>query len=357
MNEAKELFLDHKLAYMTLEEKIGQLIYMDYRNLEEMNVSLEKILSTYHPGGFILFKSNVSDFKQTQKFIQDIKNIPRTPIFVGTDQEGGRVQRIKDIDHFTAMPPMMEVGKTCDPSYAYEIGNQMGEELHYLGINMDMAPILDIYSNPENKVIGDRTFGSDAKTVSKMGMAFSDGLRDAGVIPVVKHFPGHGDTAVDSHIDLPVVRKSYEELKKMELIPFIEAIRNHTEAIMLGHLAVPHITEDSIPASMSPVVIKDILRKDLKYDGVLMTDSVKMKALTKYFTEEEIYLRVIRSGNDLILMPNDVTKAFETIRVSVLEGKIKEEEIDLSVRRILSLKYDFGLFSKEVYEEDLGFHR
>lgn len=351
MDEAKELFLDYKIANMTLEEKIGQLIYMDYRSISEMDVHLEDILSTYNPGGFILFKSNVTDFNQTQKFISDIKDIPNIPIFIGTDQEGGRVQRIKNIEHFTTMPPMMEIGKTMNPNYAYEIGKQMGEELHYLGVNMDMAPVLDVFSNPQNTVIGDRAFGTDAKAVSEMGIAFSEGLRDAKIIPVVKHFPGHGNTAVDSHINLPVMNKNYDELQKSELIPFVNAIKNNAEAIMLGHLAVPRVTNDNIPASMSPIIIKDILRKDLDFNGILMTDSVKMKALTKYFTEEEIYLRVIRSGNDLILMPNDVVKAFETIRVAVLEGQISEQEIDISVRRILSVKYNYGLFNEEIFNQ------
>lgn len=304
-----------------------------------------------------MFKSNVSDFNHTQKLIQDIKDIPETPIFIGTDQEGGRVQRIKNIDHFTTMPPMMEIGKTSDLEYAFSIGKQMGEELHYLGVNMDMAPVLDIFSNPANTVIGDRAFGKDAKSVSQMSGAFSEGLKSAGVIPVVKHFPGHGDTTTDSHVDLPVVNKTYEELKSLELIPFVEAIKKKTDAIMLGHLAVPHVTKDFIPASMSPVIIKDILRDDLNFNGVLMTDSVKMKALTKYFSEEEIYLRVISSGNDLILMPADIGKAFETIRQAVLDGVISTERLQVSVRRILDLKYRYGLFSMEEIEHYQGFSR
>ena len=179
-----------------------------------------------------------------------------------------------------------------------------------------------------------------------MGIAFSKGLKHSRVIPVGKHFPGHGDTTVDSHIDLPIIYKTYEELKKFELVPFLEAIKNNLDVIMLGHLAVPFITHDMLPASLSPIMIQDILRKDLQFQGIILTDSVKMKALTNYFSEEEIYLRVICSGNDMILMPQNIDLAFHTIFQAVLQGKIRKQELDCSVKRILAIKYDYGLFTK-----------
>lgn len=359
----KEEFLDYKLNNMTLSDKIGQMIMIDYRDVNEMNVELESVLTKYNPGGFILFKSNIANFEQTKKLLDDIKSVGNIQSMVSVDQEGGRVQRLDERVGFEKYPPMSEIGKTMDEGLAFDLGAKMGAELKSIGVDMDMAPVLDIFSNPENRVIADRAFGTNSDVVKKMAFAYADGLKSEDIIAVGKHFPGHGDTAKDSHIDLPIIDKDLDELKRLELIPFIEAVRKKLPGLMVAHIAVPKITQDVVPASLSKIMINDLLREDMEYNGLIMPDSLKMKALSNYFTNEDIYLRCIQAGNDFLLMPQDIKEAFEVIYRKVNEGLISEDRIDLSVYKILSTKFDYGFFDKEYqgflkYNEDtLNFGR
>ena len=245
---------------------------------------------------------------------------------------------------------MGEVGTTMDEEEVFELGSKIGSELKSIGVDMDMAPVLDIFSNPENRVIGDRAFGTNSKIVTRLSRALYKGLDKEGIISVGKHFPGHGNTTKDSHVDLPIIEKDLDELKQLELMPFIEAIHQKIPGLMLGHLAVPKIVKDNSPASLSGLMINDLIRKDLGYNGLVMTDSLKMKALTKYFTNEDIYLRCVNAGNDILLMPQDISLAYKTIYNAVNEGKITEERIDESVLRILSTKFQYGFFDKEYQE-------
>ncbi len=343
----KEMFINYLLANMTLSEKIGQMIMIDYRDAQEMNFQLENILEKYQPGGFILFKSNIANYEQTNNFLSAIKSTNDIGMITAVDQEGGRVQRLDERVGFEKYPPMAEIGKTMDETKAFELGQKMGKELKEIGIDMDMAPVLDIFSNPQNKVIADRAFGTDSETVKKMSLAYADGLSSQQIISVGKHFPGHGDTSKDSHIELPVIEKSIEELKAMELIPFIEAVKRKLPGIMVAHIAVPKITGNNTPSSLSQVMINDLLRTELGYNGLIMPDSLKMKGLTNYFTSEDIYLRCISSGNDILLMPQDISVAYNTIYQNIDSGIIPIERIDASVYRILSTKFDYGLLDKE----------
>ena len=187
-----------------------------------------------------------------------------------------------------------------------------------------------------------------------MALAYADGLLSKKIIPIGKHFPGHGDTTQDSHIDLPVADKDLEELKSLELIPFIEAVRKKLPGLMVAHIAVPKITKDNTPSSLSKIMINDLLRKDMGYDGLIMPDSLKMKALSNYFTNEQIYLRCISAGNDFLLMPQDITEAYNTIYQNVDNGKIPIERIDASVYRILNTKFNYGFFDRE-YKEYINY--
>ena len=350
----KEEFLAYKLANMSLSEKIGQMIMIDYRNVHEMTSELENILTTYNPGGFILFKGNVpthdekqKNYIQTQKFLSDIKNATDIKGMIAVDQEGGRVQRLDERVGFDNYPPMSEIGATKNPQLAFDLGVTMGRELKKIGVDMDMAPILDIFSNPKNTAIGDRAFGTTSDVVKQMAFSYADGLKKENIIPVGKHFPGHGGTLKDSHIDLPFIDKTKEELKALELLPFIEAVHQKLPGLMIGHIAVPKIDENNIPASISKVMISDLLNQELGYEGLIMPDSLKMKALTKYFTNEDVYLRCVNAGNDFILMPQDIKEAYEVIYRKVNEGEISEERIDSSVYKILSTKFDYGFFDEE----------
>lgn len=341
-----DLFIDYLISKMSLKEKIGQLLYIDYRKTNEkiigMTNDFEKILNEYKPGGFILFNSNISDFNNTKKFIKDIQSINGNNMFIGIDQEGGSVQRLGSNVGFKKIPAASLIN---DKEEAYLLGKEVGMELFSIGVNMNMAPVMDIWSNPENIVMMNRTYGSDPYEVSEKALSFAKGLKEVKIIPVVKHFPGHGSTNVNSHIDLPMLYKTKEELYNLELIPFIAAIKEKISCIMVGHILLSKL--DKYPASTSEVIVDKLLRKELGYNGIVMTDSLKMKALTKYYNDYEISYRCIKAGNDCILMPNDIRISFNAIYNAVNDGKISINRINTSLRRILSLKLEMGLLDKE----------
>ena len=345
-------WVEEQINNMSIEEKIGQmLIVTDSSTIADED--LLKNLETIKPGGFILFSDNIESYEQTTKLIDDINSTADIPMFISIDQEGGRVARIKKLSdtEVTIIPPMYKLGLTKDEELAYEVGKVVGEELRALNINMDFAPVLDIYSNPENTVIGDRAFGSTAELVSNMALSFSQGLESTGVISVYKHFPGHGDTYEDSHNTLPIITKTKEELMELELIPFKDAIEIGADVIMVGHLAVPSITGNSMPASLSKEVITELLKKELGFNGIVITDALNMGALTKQYTEEEIYINAINAGIDILLMPEFDNETIEIILKGVEEVTIKVEEINDSVEKILELKYN-KLFQENKYTKD-----
>ena len=326
-----------KMSSMTLDEKIAQMLVISYLS-DTVDDTLEYILETYKPSGFILMSENYSTFDNTKQLIDDIKSYSDIPMIIATDEEGGNVQRLKlltDVEP-TDLPYMYDVGKTEDTSYAKDVAKVLAEELRTLGINVTFAPDTDIWTNPENTVIGKRSFGNDSDTVSTMSIAFNQGLEKNGIIGCFKHFPGHGDTFVDSHKELPVVNKTYDNLKKLELIPFQDAINNGAKMIMVGHIAFPNITGDNTPSSLSKKIITDILKDDMHYDGLIITDALDMKALKDNYTDEEIVTKAINAGVDLLLMPNETSQTIEYIR-----DNISEDRIDESVKKILLFKYKY----------------
>ena len=352
-NTTKELSKAEQLMKnMTLEEKIGQMLIVYYRT-SEADSNLVNILNEVKPGGFILFGENFESYEQAKKMIDTINSTSDIPMFMSVDQEGGRVQRIKNLSdaNVTIIPSMNRVGNMNDEKLSYDVGRVVGEELRVFGINMDFAPVLDIYSNVDNTVIGNRSFGNTSETVTKMGLSFAKGLQSTGVIPVYKHFPGHGDTSEDSHYTLPVITKTKEQLDKLELIPFKEAIKNNAKVIMIGHLAVPNITGDNTPASLSKKVINDWLKEELGYKGLVITDALNMGALTNDYSKKEIYVNAINAGVDLLLMPSPSKEAVKIIKEAVANGEISEKQIDESVLKILELKCD-ELYKDNKYTKD-----
>lgn len=337
---------------MTLEEKIGQMLIVYYR-ASEADSNLVNILNEVKPGGFILFGENFESYEQAKKMIDTINSTSDIPMFMSVDQEGGRVQRIKNLSdaNVTIIPSMNRVGNMNDEKLSYDVGRVVGEELRVFGINMDFAPVLDIYSNVDNTVIGNRSFGNTSEIVTKMGLSFAKGLQSTGVIPVYKHFPGHGDTSEDSHYTLPVITKTKEQLEELELIPFKEAIKNNAKVIMIGHLAVPNITGDNTPASLSKKVINDWLKEELGYKGLVITDALNMGALTNDYSKKEIYVNAINAGVDLLLMPSPSKEAVRIIKEAVANGEISEKQIDESVLKILELKCD-ELYKDNKYTKD-----
>lgn len=342
-----EDFITKTLNNMTLEEKIGQMMIVYYRE-PKMDETLSNILKTVKPGGFIFFKENLVTYNESLELINNIKESATIPMFLSIDQEGGKVDRLKTIKgiSFPNLPSATEIGATNDTEVAYGTGAEIAHNLKIFGFNMNFAPVLDIYSNSKNTVIGTRSFGSNADLVSKMGLSLSKGLQDNDIIPVYKHFPGHGNTETDSHVDLPIVSKTKEELLKEEIVPFKNAIDNGAEVIMIGHLAVPSITNSYIPASLSKKIITNLLKEELNYKNIVITDALNMKALTNNYSEKEIIEKSINAGVDILLMPEDPIHAITIIKDGIKNGTITEEQINTSVKKILSLKYKYNIINE-----------
>lgn len=345
--------IDKQINEMSLKDKIGQMIFVSYRTLD-YNDDLDNILKTVKPGGFILFGENISTYEQVSEYVKKIKSTADIPMMISIDQEGGRVQRIKNLPDANALeiPSMYTLGKTKNKELSKNVGKVLASELVPFGINTDFAPSLDIFSNPNNTVIGQRAFGSDAQTVIDMAIPFSNGMQEEGIIPVYKHFPGHGDTDSDSHVELPVVNKTKEELLENELLPFKAAIENDAQMIMVAHIALPEITGNYVPATLSKEIVNGILREELGFNGVVITDAVEMKALADNYSQEDICKMAINAGVDMILMPEDPIKALDTIEKLVNEGTITEERINESVKRILLVKYKNKLDEEKILDKN-----
>jgi beta-N-acetylhexosaminidase len=228
---------------------------------------------------------------------------------------------------------MYSLGSTNDAELAQEVGRVMAEEMRAIGINVDFAPDVDVFSNPNNNVIGKRSFSDNPQVVTKMSMALARGLEENGVVATYKHFPGHGDTAVDSHLSLPIINRSRDELERSDLIPFRNAIENGAKIIMVGHIALPKVTGDNTPASLSGTIITDILRREYKYDGLVVTDAMNMGAITNNYQEWDSYRRAINAGADMLVLPSNPELAIESIKRNV-----KIERIDEAAYRVLKFK-------------------
>ncbi len=335
---------------MTIDEKIGQLFIIHY-NKPEITEEFKHILETVKPGGFTLFNENIKTYEQTTKLIKDINSTAKIPMFISIDQEGGRVQRLKSMPgmNIINIPSMSKIGESNDENQAYNTGITIANDLKKFSINMNFAPVIDIYLNPKNTVIGDRSFGNNAETVSKMGLSLANALKNNNIIPVYKHFPGHGNTEKDSHVEIPIITKTKEELYQDELIPFKNAISNNADIIMVGHLALPKITNDYTPASLSKQVVTDLLKNELGYKNLIITDALNMKAITNNYSEKQIYELAINAGVDILLMPNDPILAFNSIKKSLEEGTINETTITKSVEKIIALKLKYNIIDKEKY--------
>ncbi len=348
--EVKEtITLEEKIeAYMqqmTIEEKIGQLFMIAIRKdqqgepITQMNEEVKKLLTTYPVGGIILFKENIVTTKQTQELISDLQAMSTIPLFIGVDEEGGSVSRVGSNSQINEVPFKIafSIGETGDAKLAYKEATRMGKLLKSLGFNMDFAPVADIYNEPGNTVIGKRSFGETAETVTPMVIRFAEGLIQEGIQPVLKHFPGHGNTLEDSHEGLAYINKSLEELELEELIPFTKALESGVGALMRGHLMVKTV-DDSLPASLSPIWGNYILAHYDCDNILLMTDAMDMGAIQNQYSVEEAALLCIEAENDICLMPADIGKAYTALVEGYKEGRLTEERINRSVRKILSKK-------------------
>ena len=337
--------LDQQLSELTLDEKIGQMLFAGISSTE-LTETDKKLIEQYKVGGIILFKENLQSSNQILRLLKTLKetNEKNTfPLFLGLDEEGGRISRLpKEIQK---LPSSLEIGKTNHVLFAYDIGRILGKQLSAFGFNLDFAPVLDINSNPNNPIIGDRSFGNTAGVVSAFGLETMRGLHSENIISVIKHFPGHGDTDVDSHLELPTISKTKEQLKELELIPFEQAIHQNADAVMIAHILLPKI--DAIyPASMSKNIITDLLRDEMEFKGVVITDDLTMKAITNNYSIEEAVVQSIKAGSDILLIAHEfhnVEIGIQSIKKAINTGEITEEQINASVMRIIQLKEKYKL--------------
>ncbi len=341
---------DEQTSRLSLEEKIGQMMFVGIEgtSLTEME---KKLITNYHVGGVILFKENLTDPEQAVQLINELKQLNEQneiPLFIGVDQEGGRITRLPG--NWADIPTNETIGKMNNPAFANEIGSFLGQQVNAFGFNVNFAPVLDVNSNPNNPIIGDRSFGNNADIVSNLGLETMEGIASHGVVPVIKHFPGHGDTGVDSHLELPTVNKTKEELYNLELQPFIQAINNGADMVMVAHILLPHL-DSEYPSSMSKAVITDLLRNELQYDGVVITDDMTMKAISDNYLLKQAAVQSINAGTDIIMVAHDVADmmtVMDGIKTAVVNGEISEDRIDESVERIKQLKSKYNLTDEAV---------
>ncbi|MEG0773437.1 beta-N-acetylhexosaminidase [Clostridium sp.] len=334
-----------QISKMTLGEKIGQMfvVGVDGYNL---NDSTKSLIENYKVGGVILFRNNIQDSNQLLQLLNSVKEanlINKIPLFLSVDEEGGRVSRMPQ--GLKKIPTNKIIGEIDNKDFSYNIGRTIAGEVRSYGFNMDFAPVLDVNSNPNNPVIGDRAFGANPNIVTRLGIETMKGFQTEEVIPVVKHFPGHGDTSVDSHIGLPTVNNDLKRLESFELIPFEEAIKNKADAIMIAHILLPELDKDN-PSSMSKVVITDILRDKLKFHGVVITDDMTMGAIMENYNIGEAAIKSVKAGTDIVLVCHGYDREVEvinTLKEAVAKGDISEERINESVYRILKLKNKYNL--------------
>ncbi|MBO1437892.1 beta-N-acetylhexosaminidase [Meiothermus sp. CFH 77666] len=297
-------------------------------------------LERYRFGGVCLFRKNIQTPRQVRKLVADIRQVLGPEAWIAIDQEGGAVQRVLEL---VQAPAPMALGAIGDAKTAEAVGAAVGRTLISLGINWNFAPSVDVNTNPKNPVIGDRSFGSDPKKVARLALAWVRGLESAGVMATVKHFPGHGDTALDSHLDLPVVNKSLEELERTELYPFRKAVEAHISAIMSAHIRFPAL-DKQYPATLSEKILTRFLRQKLGFQGIIVTDALDMKAITQHYTVGEAAVKSLQAGADMILSlgQSGVQIAQATaIQQALEDGSLSEAQAKLSQLRLLEAAQRF----------------
>ncbi len=350
--ESKEEQVVHALlSAMSLEDRVGQLLMVAVedprtrRELPAVDAPFRDLFSRIRPGGVILFGANIVTIKQTIDLVGQLQALARVPLFVSTDEEGGLVSRLTSSGEIpaTPVPSAWTIGEANDPQLAYRAGTVIGSELSALGINMDLAPDADVLTNPENRVIGTRSFGSNAAHVAAMVAAMVRGIQSQGVSAVIKHFPGHGDTKNDTHYRAAIVHHDRARLNAVELVPFERGIAAGVDGVMTAHIGLPEVTGSNMPATLSPQIVDGILRHDLGFQGVVLTDAMNMAALDNYSSPQEAVVAAILAGCDVILRPSSALVAFNAILDAVRSGRISEARLDRSVHRILLLKYRLGL--------------
>ena len=344
--EEKPSLVDETLAGMTLHEKVCQMMFVTPEELTgEDGVTVagdatRQALENYPVGGIVYFAKNLESQDQVKEMIDNSQKYSSIGLFVATDEEGGVVNRLMDTVGTTYIGSMYYYKDDGDET-AYENAYTIANDMSALGFNLDFAPVADVWSNPDNTVIGERAYSDDyAQAAELVGNAVK-GFNDGGVMCTRKHFPGHGDTAEDSHYSSAYVHRTKEEIMADEMQPFRSGIEAGAEFVMVGHLIVPDI--DEVPATLSYKIATGILREELKFEGVAITDSFEMESIADNYSVDDAVVMSVKAGMDMILQPKDMASAVNSIEQAVADGELSEDRIDESVRRILTLKESRGL--------------
>lgn len=364
--KAQRGWIQSKIQHMTVEEKVGQLFMIHVYgktaadpNYEQTNLTnkrgaknFEEAIQKYHVGGIIYFNwsDNIgtpADLAQVNALSNGIQKAAMEqrmpiPLLIATDQEGGIVARVNE--PATVFPGNMALGATRSEEYAEKMGSILGSELRNLGINFDLAPVLDVNINPDNPVIGVRSMSENPDLVAKLGTAQIKGIQGQNVAASAKHFPGHGDTNTDSHYGLPIINHDLKTLHEIDLKPFKAAIAAGIDSIMTAHIVVPALDPSGLPATLSKPILTDLLRKELGYEGVIITDSLGMSG-ANVVPADRVAVEAFLAGADILLNPPDVEVAYNGVLNAVKSGEITEKRLDESVFRIMELKMKRGLFS------------
>lgn len=346
--------ISEMLTDMTLEEKAAQMFMITPEALTGTGQVLEagdvtrEAIDKYPVGGLIYFTQNLQDPGQVRSMTGNVQKFAEEriglPMLLSVDEEGGTVTRFGGNPSFDydSSADMAGIGASGDPQQAYALGEKIGKFLSSLGFNMDNAPDADVLTNPANTVVKDRSFGSDCDTVSEMALAELEGLEDQGVKGLLKHFPGHGATTADTHEGYAYTDATLEEMKSNELVPFADGIEAGVDIIMVGHISCPQVTGNEEPASLSEKMITGVLREDMGFDGVVITDAMNMGAIAENYSPAEAAVKAVLAGVDMILMPEDFQQAYTGVLNAVKSGKITQERIDASVIRIIGLKLEMS---------------
>lgn len=340
---SQEQWVRQKLTTMTTRDKIAQMVISSTfgENYDESSGEykrMSKLCKEDKIGGFIFFKGSSSGYANLSNKLQELSE---TPLLISADFERGTGMRVTD---GTLFPNNMAIGATGNPSLAYKMGLVIARESRSLGVHQNYAPVCDVNNNPNNPIINVRSFGEDPKLVSRMSEMMIKGLQEGSVIATAKHFPGHGDTEIDSHKDLPVLNFSMDRLNQIELVPFKNAVEKNVMSVMIAHLSFPELEPiPNVPASLSESIVQGLLIDKLGFNGLIVTDALNMKGITKYFSPSQVAVMCVKAGIDLILMPMDETAAIDAIEKAVADGDITSERIDKSAEKILKAKSWLGL--------------
>ena len=327
-----------------METPIGQLFFIGLEGHELTNHEADFIVKN-DIGGVTLFGRNLKSPVELHKLCSDLYNLKskmpsKAPLFIAIDMEGGRVHRLKP--PFTQWPSLGKLAALNSTSVAFKFANMMGAELRAVGINLDFAPCVDVFTNPKNVLIGDRSLGSDPEYVAKMASALVRGYIKAGIVPCAKHFPGHGNTVIDSHEDLPIEEVDMATLEARELVPFKKSFRARMDMVMTAHIKYNKI-DPEYPATLSPIIIKKLLRETMRYNNIIISDDLDMKALTKNYSREEIPVLAMQAGCDILLYCNECDSppiGLASIKKALADKVISQEQVAASLKRVAELKQD-----------------